>query len=283
MKKSLLILAMGFSMAFGQNQYNPLEQFKKRIGYIPADQKAANSRVQETAIQPMWMVGSWSGIKELSQFSQGWEIRSSFHGGHPERVEATLRLMNPENDVSVELFNYPSSELAEKAFFKYAIAHNVSIPYGATKRKIGNLSARHERKPQVWLQKDNYYMRIDCTKAALDPEVVAEWLVAYADSKLVSDLTPYLPVPQYVVVKPEYPRVGQELEIFAEMQDKVMISRYLFYPSCDPEVFMPLASNGKLSHRVKATKAGKSVVKYTLVDTQTSLFHKGEIVIDVAP
>ncbi|MBK8725702.1 MAG: hypothetical protein IPL96_06495 [Holophagaceae bacterium] len=294
MKKTLFfLLVFGFSMANAQNRMDPLSRFKRRIGYVPTDIAAGLDPRKEVNSPQPGMVGAWSGIKDLPQFSQGWEIRSFFNGRHPEYIESGLRMMNVENDITVEIFNYPNEELAERAFWVYAISHNVSIPYGATRRKIGHISAKHEKMPIVWVQKDNYYFRINSKESVLDPEVLAEWLVAYADTKLVSDVTPYLPVPQRIVVEPELPRVGQEFEIRIEMAGRNTPGRYVFREALGQDIakfmdqFVAVGRDGltaeSLMKVLRAKKPGKGVYKYTLSDRQTSLFHQGEVEIDVTP
>lgn len=292
MNKPLLILALNSSLAFSQAPTHPVERFKKQIGYAPSKQKDGKKLANDATVYSLWMVGTWADLKSSPQFLQGWEIRSSYIGPGPESVLTSLQLTNNENNISVECYNYPTLELAERAFWAIPYSVNVSIPFTATKHKIGEISARYG-KTAVWVKKDNYFLRIFHINSTVDPEVIAEWLVAFADTKLVSDIKPHLPVPSRIVMNPPSPRVGQELEICFEMPGGSTPGRYILRDSFDRDLdkfmdqFAAVGRDGLtreiLTEVFRAKKAGKGVYKYIIIDRQTSLFHKGGVEIDVAP
>ena len=279
-----------------------LDRFKKRIGYQPVAQKMMVTASGKDALltADSGMVGAWPDVKNIPGVNGNWNLERASIFSNAGVLVNEWKMRNSQGArLSIICSNYESDSLAEAAFFGMASESTMpEIPLGATKKRIGNISASlmaglQNDRNEVYVCNHNYNIKVKCYGASFDVEPIAEWLNTFAESKIISNYKSYRPTPKRVLIIPEAPRIGQEFEIHVEMAGGNTPGRYILKDNLGLEIekFMDQFStvgregidSSSLIEVMRAKKSGKGVYKYTLIDRQTSLLYNGEVEIEVAP
>ena len=263
-----------------------LLQFKKDVNWDNIESSKQNHKVMST---PTGMIGILPDITKCPFIDQEWLCLPEDPSVVGNSVLNEYRLKKNNSLIRVKLYVFSKFQHAKNQFINIvSLSGSQKIPYKKTRQNIGALSVatntidKYSECDRELVLGLNYYIEIVRYKSDFDIHLLAEWLNAYAESKVVPDITPYLPVPQRITVTPSSPRVGQAFEIRVEMKEPDQGSRYWYLLNYDPEQFVPISRKGGVQI-FKPKNTGRIVLPYTLLDTQISLFHKGEIEIDVAP
>jgi len=296
MIKSLLCLLTTTLLA--QSVETPMERFKKRIGYESKKQVALTT-TENNHLNFPGMVGKWPDMKSIPGLDLEWAINNYIIGEEHGSLAFHWILTRPKGRIQIDCYHYIKADESEKEFFIQANNSTMGdIPFTASSRNIGRLSAsnypnRGNLDGRTIVQNHNYCIVVRRSGSGIDQEAIADWLNAYAESKVVPDITPYIPIPLRVVLNPPSPRVGQEFEIRFEMPGENSSGRYILNEALYqdlPKFMDQFAAVGRdgltpesLMEVLRAKKPGKGVYKYVLIDRETSLFHKGEIKIEIQP
>lgn len=247
-----------------------LDRFKKRIGF--------EDRVKGINKNPgAGMIGPWPDMRKSPWFGPEWECESTERSWSFRKGTAGINI-----SVSCSI---QSPEEVKNAFIDgFRDPMHKDITFVATEHPIGAISCRRRsyngfENDEVRVWNNNWRITVSKWNSDIDIIAIAEWLNAFAETKVVPDLTKYLPKPKSIEVTPNPIKVGVPLEVkVTPPADEA--GRYVLKSESDGEYFRKL-KHREFSRTYRPNKSGKTHINFRIDDKQTLLEYSFDVPIEI--